>query len=180
MVIHKIKYEGKVYTGKTGKDGTTVFDPPLPAAYEEQARQRFSTVLAERVFPGLNTDTTFTAGRGTLDKQFDDPKDLEEAVAAARAQGYNPKPTDIYCASVADSVGDRAAWIPGGANAKGHIRKVCEERNLGCSGSLNIPQPEPKVDPDVARKKAREKALMRQAKKYKAIQDRQQAMVPKQ
>jgi hypothetical protein len=180
MVVHKIKFEGKVYIGKPGKDGKTVFDPPLPPEYEQQVKDRFSEVLRDRVFPGLNTDTTFAAGRGTLDKQFDDPKDLEEAVAAARAQGYNPKPTDIYCASVADKVGDREAWIPGGADAKGHIRRVCEKRNIGCSGSLNIPQPEPRVDPDIARKKARERVLMKQAKKLQAMQQRQKAMVPKQ
>lgn len=180
MIVHKIKFEGKVYIGKTDGNGKTVFDPPLPRAYKRQAKDRFAAVLEEKTFPGLNTDTTFAAGRGTLDKQFEDKQDLEAAVAGARAQGYNPKPTDIYLSGVAESVGDRNAWISGGADAKGHIRKVCEQRGVGCSGSLNIPHPEPTVDPEIARKKARERAIVRQAKNLNATLERQKAAVPKQ
>lgn len=170
MVVHKIRYEGKTYVGRSQRDGTVVFDPPLPERYVQDCEGKMADVLEARSFPGLNTDTTFLANRGTLEKQFDgDNEALERVMAKSVKMGYKPNPNSVYMSSLAAYEGDPRAYLTAG-DAKGHIRKICEERGVGCSGSVNIPQPEPKVDPDEARRRARERALARLAKRQKAVQ----------
>lgn len=163
MVVHKIKYGGVTYIGQRNKDGVLEFTPPLPPEYEERCSSNISSAIESRQFPGLNTDTTFLANRGMLDSQFDDKEALKNVVEGAQKQGYNPKPTDVYLSSLARFPGDKQAFVNGG-DAKGHIRKICEERGVGCSGSVNIPQPDSRVDPVEARKKARERAIAKKAR----------------
>ena len=169
MVVHKVRYEGKTYVGRSQKDGTVVFDPPLPEEYVNACESKMADVLEARSFPGLNTDTTFLANRGTLEKQFDgDHEALERVMAKSIKAGYKPNPNSVYMSSLAAFEGDPRAYLTAG-DAKGQIRKICEERGVGCSGSVNIPQPEPKIDPDEARRRARARALARLAKKQKAV-----------
>lgn len=168
MVVHRIRYEGQVYVGTTGKDGKTTFDPPLPEEYLREKEGNIEKAVANRQFPGLNTDTTFLADRGSLDSQFDTPEDLNRAVNGAKKAGYKPKSTDVYISGLARFPGDPQAFVNGG-DAKGHIRKVCEERGIGCSGSVNVPQPELRQDPDVARKEAGKRALAKRMKKAQAM-----------
>jgi hypothetical protein len=163
-VVHKIKHGGKIYVGKPDGAGGTVFDPPLPSEYQEACSDRLVDVFSTRTFPGLNTDTTFLANRGTLDKQLDDKIVLDKVIAGAKKQGYTPKPTDVYLSSLAESTGDPRAFVNGG-DAKGQIRKICEERNVGCYGSVNIPQPERRVDPATAVKRDRDKAIAKRMSK---------------
>lgn len=163
-VVHKIKYAGKTYVGTTQKDGTTVFDPPLPEEYLKEKEGAIEDAVKHRQFPGLNTDTTFLANRGTLESQFDDEHDLQAVVQAAKKKGYKPKHTDVYLSSLAREPGDPQAFVNGG-DAKGHIRKVCEERGVGCSGSVNVPHPEPRRDPAEARKEAAKRAMAKRIKK---------------
>lgn len=174
MPIHKIKYQGKTYVGRTNRSGETIFDPPLPPEYEERCKSNIKEAVEARQFPGLNTDTSFLANRGTLEAQFADKEALKQTVEGAQRAGYKPKPSDVYLSSLAQFPGDPQAWV--GSDAKGHIRKVCEERGIGCSGSVNVPQPDRRVDAEEARKKARDKAVERKAKRILA---RQKHQVPK-
>lgn len=161
-VVHKIKHDGVVYVGRTQADGTTVFDPPLPKDYQAQCDSRLGRVFESRVFPGLNTDTTFLANRGTLDQQIEDPIVLDRVIKGAKKEGYTPKPTDVYISGLADYPGDRKAFV--GSDAKGHIRKVCEEKGVGCQGSVNIPMPERRIDPEAAVLRDQRKALAKKMK----------------
>lgn len=162
-IVHKVKYAGKVHIGKY-KDGVMVFDPPLPEKYLEDCNERMKSVIESGTFPGLNTDTTFLANRGTLDSQFEDKDLLDVTVKAAMKRGYKPKPTDVYLSGLADGVGDPAAFVNGN-DAKGHIAKICKERGIGCRGSVNIPQPERNIDPNAAIKRDYEKAIAKRSQK---------------
>lgn len=163
MAVHKIRYKGQLYVGTTGRDGKTTFEPPLPEEYLKEKEGNIERAVASRQFPGLNTDTTFLADRGTLENQFDTEQDLQRVVQGAAKKGYKPKPTDVYLSGLARHPGDPEAFVNGG-DAKAHIRKVCEKRGIGCAGSVNVPQPELRQDPDVARKEAARRALARRAK----------------
>lgn len=161
-IVHKIKHGGKVYIGRT-EDGETIFDPPLPESYQEGCKRNLEGAIQSRCFPRLNTDTTFLANRGTLDQQIEDPIVLDRVIKGAKKQGYTPKPNDVYLSGLADYPGDRKAFISGN-DAKGHIRKVCEEKGVGCHGSVNIPMPERKIDPEAAVLRDQRKALAKRMK----------------
>ena len=61
---------------------------------------------------------------------------LEVVIANARKRGYNPSPNDTYLPSIADDIGDPLAFVPAG-NARNHIKKVLELRNLPGEGVVN-------------------------------------------
>lgn len=157
MVVHKIRFEGKTYVGRSCPNGETVFDPPLPSEYVSRCQGNIEAAINDRSFPGLNTDTTFLANRGTLDKQFEDKEALDRVVAKSMAMGFKPNPNSVYLSTLAECEGDPKAYVT--SDAKGHIKKVCEERGVGCHGSVNIKQPDARTDPDEARKRARERAI---------------------
>lgn len=161
-VVHKVKYAGQVHVGKY-KDGVLVFDPPLPDEYLQECDERMKSVIESGTFPGLNTDTTFLANRGTLDSQFEDKDLLDMTVKESIKHGYKPKPTDVYLSGLARFRGDPEAYVNGN-DAKGHIARVCKKRGVGCRGSVNIPQPDRNISPDAAIKRDYEKTLKKRAK----------------
>lgn len=159
MTVHKIKYAGKVYRGVQQKDGSVVFDPPLPEEYVRSCESRMQDALTSQAFPGLNTDTTFLANRGTLEQQFEGDKDaLEKTVKKAQQHGYKPKHTDVYLSGLARFPGDPQAFV-GGNDAKGHIAKLCKDRGIGCRGSVNVPEPEKRISPEEAVKRDAKKVV---------------------
>ena len=90
-------------------------------------------VFESRQFPGLNTDTSFVAGRGTLSEQLGNQADL--VCNSAIAEGYTPQPSDIYLSSLADFPGDPKAFVKHDG-AKQHVKDVCEEKGVPCEGSV--------------------------------------------
>ena len=102
---------------------------------EQQAS--FLEMLASRCPPGIDgTDAAFTADFGTLNSQFGgDERQLEIVTKAAKRQGYRPSASDIYMPSLAERVGDPAAFVPAG-NARYHIRRVAEARDLELHGRI--------------------------------------------
>ena len=99
---------------------------------------RLAELFALRQAPGLNTDATFLAGRGTLQDQFKgDEIVLDQITKTAKRHGYNPNANDVYISSLAQFPGDPKAFVPP-TNAKGHVRKVCEDRGWSCHGSVNV------------------------------------------
>jgi hypothetical protein len=136
----------------------TISDNPRTQAFYESMRRKgeshnMAEMLAVREAPGVETDSTFFAGIGTLAKQFEgDEKVLEHVVSRAKALGYNPNPNDFYNGALVDpeiGPGDPAAFVPA-TGGRGHVRKVCEQRDWSCSGSVNVKRsrrepPKPKV-----------------------------------
>jgi len=166
-VVHRVKFNGSVHVGKYNSDGVLVFDPPLPESYYKDCEERLQDALESRSFPGLNTDTTFLANRGTLDSQFEDKNLLKATVQDSMKHGYKPKPTDVYLSGLARFRGDPEAYVGAGGDAKAHIKKICEKRGIGCRGSINIPQPDRRIDAEDAIKRDYEKSLAKRLKKAK-------------
>ncbi|MEA3351195.1 MAG: zinc ribbon domain-containing protein [Chloroflexota bacterium] len=87
--------------------------------------------------PALHTDTSYIAGIGTLQDQFDNEGELMRVVNAAKKNGYTPKATDIYEPGMANKCGDPAAFVPH-TDPKTHIRRVCEKRDVTCHGAVEV------------------------------------------
>lgn len=99
---------------------------------EAGSSERLSIMLALQSPPAINTETRQVAGRPMLGDQMSKQK-LNQILASARAQGYNPSSSDLYNPTLARFPGDKQAFIPAtGGNA--HVRKVCEKNNWSCQG----------------------------------------------
>lgn len=89
----------------------------------------------------VGTDSIFFAGTGTLLDQFGgDEEEVGRVVKAAKANGYTPNPNDFYAMSLANKPGDPQAFISH-SGGRGHIRRVCEERGVSCTGAVNYTAP---------------------------------------
>lgn len=114
------------------KDGSIIYDPPLPKSEIARGRNNIGEMIRAKSFPGLKTESNFFSNRGTLEQQFkDDPEFLQEIIAGAQADGYNPNPNDVYVSQIARKTGDRKAFVSQ-ADGVSKIRKVCEEQKLHC------------------------------------------------
>jgi hypothetical protein len=109
-------------------------------------------MLRSRKGPTLDTDTTFFASHAkhrTLAEQFPNPKQLNDVINAARKQGYNPSPNDIYYSPVAGKVGDPKAFISHARGGKSRIRDACIANGVDCEGVVNVKAPRKDPKPDV-------------------------------
>ena len=130
-------------------------DPGIQIEYEEIRRAGQSHKCAEMFAlqqgPALDTDTTFTSGKGTLRDQFDgDEQGLQAVVTAAQRRGYTPNATDTYEPQLADFVGDPRAFVPYATGGKAHVAAVCKEKDLACHGKVEVKRerkPPPKEIP---------------------------------
>jgi hypothetical protein len=116
---------------------------------EQGNDHRLAAMFACQRAPAANTDREFFEGRHTLAEQFQgNDRQLAAVIAAARKQGYDPKPTDTYLPTLAQTTGDPQAFIPAGGG-RSHVRRVCEERGLTCMGAVNIKgrEPEKPIEP---------------------------------
>ncbi len=116
--------------------------PAVQGAYVKMRRSgeshRLAEMLALRSGPQLSTDTSFLAGVGTLRDQFDgNDAELNRVVKEAKKQGYTPKATDYYEPSLANRCGDPGAFIPHN-EPKGHVRRLCNKRDLACHGAVEV------------------------------------------
>jgi len=121
----------------------TVSDNPHVQAFYVQMRldgqnHAFAEMCALRQPPGAMADGEFFRDQGTLADQFKgDEAKLEHITAVAKSQGYTPTPNDVYMPGLADYPGDPLAFVPP-TGGRHHIKKVCEEKNLECSGQVNV------------------------------------------
>ncbi len=130
-------------------DGKAVYSPPLNESKSEKRKNadRLKGILESRKCPGINTDTTFLSGIGTLEQQFDgDVEGMNEVISAARRKGFNPTSGMFYYEPLARYVGDPEAFLSAG-DGKGRIRDVCEKRGWGCRGTVNVKARQPEEDP---------------------------------
>lgn len=117
-------------------------DPAVQARYVEclsnGCAPRLAEMLAFQSAPKAMTDREFFEGRGTLAKQFSGEEAvLEKVIAAAKKRGYVPNANDVYCAGLADSIGDPAAFVPA-TGGRGHVQQVCEQRGWACDGAVQV------------------------------------------
>lgn len=115
---------------------------------------KLAEMLAFGKAPRGKSDSTFMAGRWN---QFADTPEIGDAYAEdARAVGVDPK-GKIYLSSLAEFPGDPKAWV----DSRDDVRRVCEERGWGCSGTVDVkhrndlpPPPEVGVDPQLVEEHA--------------------------
>lgn len=139
---------------KCGSCDEQIMSYPPP----EQLRCEVCTGRALRRFPVpvLVTDTSFMAGQGTLLQQCEgDDKEADRIAKAAKKQGYNPGVNDVYVATIANSTGDPAAFIPPGSG-RGHVKDLCRRRGTSCNGRVEYTAPK---RPPVKKKKLSEKFI---------------------
>ena len=105
---------------------------------------RFAALCALREFPGCKTDDSFWAGRKHCAEVYGETY-FNEVRTALAAQGVTMSAGQEYMPELAAYKGDPAAVV--GHNARGHIRKVCEERGMACEGPVTVKAREPERDP---------------------------------
>jgi hypothetical protein len=106
----------------------------------------FAEMLAMQEAPAGQTESTFLANFGKLADQFDnDDRYVNTLVEAARANGYNPSPNDVYMPTIANKMGDPRAFI----KSRGEAKKVAEERGsaLTINGKTEVEHRQPEDDP---------------------------------
>lgn len=128
----------------------TTYDAIYAEAIASGATPRFADMLASRQAPGAKTDESFTRGQGTLADQFDgDEKSFNTILAKLKKKGFVPNRNSVYVPTLANSDADPLAFVPSGAGARAHIKKVCEMRNLDCTGVVNHKRRETPPTPSV-------------------------------
>ena len=148
MSSYTLKINGTTHRVTLHSDGTKTYDPPLED--EGKWKGRFKQMVSSGQAPSCVTDSTFLAGVGTLEKQFEgDPEGLARVVENAKAMGYTPSPYDFYQPGLADVEGSPKAFC----KTRGEVRERCIERGVPCSGSVNVGEHEVAPRPERAKKK---------------------------
>lgn len=156
--MYKIKHAGVTYEVTVGPDGKTHYNPPLPDTLVKRSKARLKQMCKEGVAPGLRTDATFHAGRGTLLQQMDgDEVYTDYLVKQAKKKGYTPGANDVYIGQLADSDGDRKAWFkPSDGLSTLKKRLVASGKGCDMPGLYVKPKPyEPKPNKLINEKIAR-------------------------
>lgn len=97
----------------------------------------FANMICERQAARGMTDDVFFAGMPMLRDQFRTEEEMNRRIAAARAQGYNPSPYDIYMPGLADSVGDRKAFVSR-TDGRRHVEKVLASKGMTISRDSGV------------------------------------------
>ncbi len=118
-------------------------DLDVQIAYERMRRHGESHAMAEMLathtFPGVKgTDSVFMAGRKLDGQQFEEeaPPTAQHHMALAKRAGVNTT-GKYYQGTLARFPGDPRAWVSG----LGDVRRICQERNIGVAGAVNIEGP---------------------------------------
>lgn len=93
-------------------------------------------IFVDRKAPGVMTDDTMMAGKGTLDKQIPIEQHRNAIIKAARAQGYNPKPTDYYCPTMPGPMGHPDKWFNHG-EGRSKMKRILEREGVESEGYVS-------------------------------------------
>lgn len=135
-----------------------------PPENKAMLRDNIADICASRRAPGCQTDSTFFAGIGTLDKQFRDKRELSDIVKAAKSHGYNPTGNELYSVGLARFPGDPRAFISQG-QGKQRVREIVTQDGTGCEGAVTVkarpidkePKDKYKLAPQIVKRHLREK-----------------------
>lgn len=131
--MYTIKINGVQHT-VSYVDGKKVYDPPVDERLEKKWNKNVKEMCKSGVAPGImGDDTGFHRGRGTLlDQMEGDEEYTKILVDAARKQGYNPGPNDVYVGQLADKKGEPDAWLKPGEGRK-ELAKRARKKGKGLS-----------------------------------------------
>lgn len=124
---------------------------------------KWAAMLSLQAPPGIHTTDTFWSGRKSWVDVYGEEYANRTRKALA-AKGINLKAGDEYMPELARHPNDPEAVIPFG-NARGYIKRLCENRGWACDGAVTTKHREPEADPladencvpmgmDLVRKKA--------------------------
>jgi hypothetical protein len=119
------------------------------AEWDQYSKDRGSLLeemLESRKAPGVKTDDTFLAGVGNLDRQIEDPLQLEAITQNAIRHGYRPAVSDFYNPMLADFEGDPKAFLNHG-QGRAHVKKVLESKGQWMDRDGDVHSVEPLEDP---------------------------------
>lgn len=129
--MYVVKINGVRHEVTTDDHGNTIYDPPLSRDRRRRDKQKLSDMLSSGKSPGLQTDTGFHAGRGTLLNQMEgDEVWCKYLAQEARKQGYSPGANDVYIGQLADRAGDPKAWFKPG-EGRAELKKRLEASGKG-------------------------------------------------
>lgn len=130
--MYYLKLNGTKHAVSVDKNGKTQYDPPLPAKKKKQWSNNIIEMCDAGKSPGLQTDTLFHAGRGTLLDQMDgDTEYVKYLTTKAKQKGYTPGANDVYIGQMADGDGDPKAWFKPG-EGRAEMKKRCIASGKGC------------------------------------------------
>ncbi len=168
-MAYKVRINGESYTVTVGPNGESVYDPPLPQSRVERDRENIQDIVRTGKCPGLQTDTGFLGGRGTLlDQMEGDSAYVDRIVHNARRQGYEPGASDVYISQLARFPGDRQAFLRAGEGKK-EIERRCRERGLACQGSVNVKGKDYVESEPVKLSKKNQDQMMRYYRKHEGV-----------
>lgn len=142
MYSVKFVLDGRRYREIIDDSGNRTFEPPMSeeqiARYRERGLERAREICESRKSPGVKTDTSFLANRGSLVDQLGGDEPWARHVAReAKKHGHTVGANDVYISQLAEFPGDPKAFLHAG-EGRGHIERVCRERGLGCHGAVNV------------------------------------------
>jgi hypothetical protein len=160
--MYHVKINGTRHTVTVLEDGSTHYDPPLSKERVARDKRNIDDICKSRKCPGVRTDTTWHANRGTLLDQMDgDEVYTNYLVKESIKNGYTPGANDVYIGQMADFDGDRKAWFKPGegrselakrAKAAG---KGVEMPGLSVAPAPYVEKPACKLNPSIVKKLAR-------------------------
>ena len=126
------------------------FGPFSAAAHYIRMRREgeshgMASILAKQKSPGLNTDTTFWAGRPHLASLIGDMAFTEIEGELAK-HGCKLGANNEYFPELARFPGDPEAVVHH-SDGRAYIQKLCEKRGWACRGSVNVAGRGPDSDP---------------------------------
>lgn len=129
--------------------------PAIQERYRQLVRKgltpRFAEMLALQQPPRSMSDREYLAGHGSLLKQFGGDENMTKyAVERARELGGNPGMNDYYDPGLCrpGMQFDPQAFVPAGGG-RGYVKRLCEERGVGCSGPVEVKAREDEPAPPV-------------------------------
>lgn len=128
--MYKMKIGGVTYEVSRDENGNSVYNPPLPEESRKKWDKNVKEMIRANIGPGLQTDTTWHKGRGTLlDQMGGDEVYTDYIVSEARKQGYNPGPNDVYLGQIAEKAGDREAFFKP-SDGRAELKKRAIKKNM--------------------------------------------------
>jgi len=144
----------------------TISDDPSIQSHYELCRSRGTSHKLAEMFafqegPGLDTDTTFMAGRNEdpAGEGWDHKTIGEVYRQKARKAGVSPS-GKTYLGTLARYPGDPEAWVSG----KGDVKRVVERRGWNCDGAVKHKSPDRPLQED-GPYRVNEKVLEREVKR---------------
>lgn len=132
---------GRRHRVTIGEDGERHYDPPIPDEDQKRYDRNMQEMLDSGCAPGMVTDTSFHANRGTLSQQLGGDDNWAKFITKrAKERGYNPGVNDVYLSQLCRSEvgpGDPQAFIPATEGRK-LVEKRLRARGLSSTGCVKV------------------------------------------